>query len=157
MLRSLKSSQSIGTFLIWLSVCGSFLLLKGHGDQEEIALWQQLLVSVIRKGRNGCRVLGSPFVSFSAPSHSTPSPEAGCVGRYVTWAQSPGLWRAPCFIKILLVFKFFIIFEQGTPPCHFSPSPTNYNYVANFAKPSHLHTHTHTHPLPIDISSRPSS
>ena len=157
-LRSLKSSQSTGTFLIWLSVCGSFLLLKGHRDQEEIALCQQLLMPVIRKGSKGCRVPGSLCVSFSAPSHSTPSPMAGCVGRCVTWAQSPGLWRAPCFFKILLAFKFFIIFGQGSPPCHFSPSPTNYNYVAIIFCQAFSLTHTqHTHTHPIDISSRPSS
>ena len=65
-----------------------------------------------------------------------------------------------CF-KILLAFKFFIIFEQGTPCFHFSQGPTNYNYVTNPAKPHHLHTHTHTphrhllHALVITTCSHP--
>lgn len=94
-LRSLKSSQSTGTFPIGLSVCGEevFFSSKGTENHEECAFWLQLLGSVLRKVGNRCWVWGPLLGLFLSTSLFHPL----ALGRLC--GQACNLGTEPCALK----------------------------------------------------------
>lgn len=100
--RSLKASQSTGTFLNKVSVCGDFFSPQKTQKTKRKLLFNksssgQLSEKERKKERDRWRVLGF-LLYLLAPVHSTPSPGAGFTGGYALGAQSPVPRKAPCLL-----------------------------------------------------------